>query len=248
MWGICRANAVFFFLVAINFVNISLNNAQTNCIAPRPRKTGGYLSCGKTFSDTTKYQERVFVAECGTNTGRGGAMWYYFKAGTNQQVRISTCNDNTAFDTKLGVFTCDGDCIGGNDDSEEICTENNSLSTISFTAEATVIYNILIHGYRNETGVYELSVDCEDLPEDATTSEPTGAQAPANASVEASVEDGEVVNTTSKMDEYVLLNSETQEDSSISPKLKPYPSSHARKESKISFLSIVSIPLIFFFV
>jgi len=177
---------------------------DASCIAGKRKLTGGILQCGDKIYGTTVNASSVNVDECGTNTGRGGARWYYFKEDDEQKVTISTCSNRTDYDTKLGVFHCDGTCVGGNDDAKS-CS-GNEHSTFTFYAEKSVTYNILVHGYINITGNYEISVECESLvvPDVAQLEiEPTPEQNNERATDYPSIQENE--------DTSMLLESENPE-------------------------------------
>ena len=75
--------------------------------------------------------------------------------GTGGFLRADTCSELTSFDTRLTVFSgsCDAlTCIGGNDQS---CGDSSSVNWIS---EAGTTYWILIHGYFELTGNFDLLI------------------------------------------------------------------------------------------
>ncbi|RLE33529.1 MAG: hypothetical protein DRJ61_07055 [Acidobacteria bacterium] len=107
---------------------------------------------------------------CGTSPGNQ-AVWYSVM-GNGFEITVDTCSPTTVFDTKINVFT--GDCmdepgmicIGGNDDAVGNPLECdlgglNRLSRISWTSVDSVEYLIVVSGFNNATGAFELTLTCE---------------------------------------------------------------------------------------
>ena len=81
--------------------------------------------------------------------------WHRF-TGTGNRIRVSTCDDETAFDTRLSVFggSCSQlSCLVSNDDD---CGEGRLLSTVELPTEAGEEYFILTSGFAQEAGPYVL--------------------------------------------------------------------------------------------
>lgn len=124
------------------------------------------IGCGETLPGTTTNATVDDVAECGTVLSSPG-VWYTF-TGTGDQVLVSTCF-NHSYDTKVSVYTggCGAlECLGGNDDSEG-CDYG---SRFAFPSTNGTVYHILVHGYEDQTGDFELEIECVDLPNDLCAS------------------------------------------------------------------------------
>ncbi len=95
-------------------------------------------------------------------------VWYVYEDNTNlvTDIHITTCSDNTDYDTKLSVYTgdCDGlVCVIGNDDDNDCAAYQSS---VDFQSDGNTTYYILVHGYLSFTGNFELTVDCTPVPPD----------------------------------------------------------------------------------
>ena len=94
------------------------------------------------------------VGTCGTrNTSPG--VWYSFIPTVSEYFVASTCSPFTSYDTKISVFTgsCSSlSCVTGIDDSCGFQAE------VSFFAEAGIEYFILVHGFRDNTGNFEIAL------------------------------------------------------------------------------------------
>jgi hypothetical protein len=114
------------------------------------------IQCGQTANGTTAGATSDTAPLCGTSISAPG-VWYVF-AGNGQQVTMTTCPDNS-YDTKLNVYTgsCGAlTCVIGNDD----IADGVYCSSVTFIAEAGTSYLILVQGYNNQTGPFQLSVTC----------------------------------------------------------------------------------------
>lgn len=89
--------------------------------------------------DSTIGKESQQLGTCGTTDGSGGGVWYKFY-GSGVTTTLTTCADETNFDTKIRVFTS-GACVGGNDD-DSTCTDFQS--TYTFESEAGVEYDVFV--------------------------------------------------------------------------------------------------------
>ena len=118
--------------------------------------------CGSVIAGTTENATTDAASTCGTPITAPG-VWYVL-AGSDEQVTVSTCPDE-AYDTKLNVYrgSCGSlVCVAGNDDAgpEVYC------STVGFWAEAGTNYYILVQGYGDETGPFNLTITCTEPTED----------------------------------------------------------------------------------
>src|SRR5690606_14400123 len=117
------------------------------------------VSCGGTYEGTT-----LSATNSGGNDA--GDVFYTFTGnGTEQLVSLSLCNSD--YDTTIRVFT---DCtlteeVASNDDSNE-CGEFSTHSYLTFTSDGTTQYVIMVEGYGEHTGNFELEVSCEDVVEE----------------------------------------------------------------------------------
>ncbi len=117
------------------------------------------IACGDVVSGETGGIP-LQVPECGTTLTSAPGNWYTF-TGQGTPVRVSTCNPSTDYDTKIGVFSGDCDnlvCVTGDDDDDD-CTDFGP-STVEFVAENGIEYYIYVTGFSDNTGNYELSLDC----------------------------------------------------------------------------------------
>ena len=148
---------------------------------PQPvSNTPSLLTCGSTVVDDTTNLQSDTLPNCqniqdgvgGTlGRGNGGTRMYTF-IGTGDRITLSTCNQRTAFDTKIRIYDDSETCIAGNDDGIG-CT--GFRSRVNFVAEEGVEYQVALDGYRSAAGAFELSIDCEAVstPNPPTPNPPT---------------------------------------------------------------------------
>jgi hypothetical protein len=115
------------------------------------------MTCGNTESGSTSLATFDGVGFCGTaNTAPG--VWYSF-VGDGSVVTASTCN-SANYDTKISVFSggCAGlTCVDGEDDTSGC---SGFTTELSWCTEPGVEYFILVHGFVNATGDFDLSISC----------------------------------------------------------------------------------------
>ncbi|MCU0322812.1 MAG: T9SS type A sorting domain-containing protein [Chitinophagaceae bacterium] len=90
-----------------------------------------------------------------TNTGGNAAadVWYSY-SGEAGDITLSLCT-NTTFDTFIRVFdACEGTQIAFNDDTCGL------QSSVTFAANGTSTYYIMVEGFGTATGNFELTVSC----------------------------------------------------------------------------------------
>jgi len=90
-----------------------------------------------------------------TDTGNNASadVWYSY-SGAAGDITASLCT-NTSFDTILRVFdSCGGTQIATNDDSCGV------QSSVTFTADGTSTYYIMVEGFGAATGSFELTIAC----------------------------------------------------------------------------------------
>ncbi|MFZ1330642.1 MAG: T9SS type A sorting domain-containing protein [Flavobacteriales bacterium] len=120
------------------------------------------ITCDQTISATTEQATLDSLDDCGPTITAPG-VWFVFQ-GTAGQVLLSTCETHS-YDTKISVFTGTCDelvCVGGNDDG----TDCNYGSSYAFVAQDGVTYYVLVHGYEEETGTFDLELQCIEVPND----------------------------------------------------------------------------------
>lgn len=105
------------------------------------------VTCGSVVTGST--------ANGASNTGGNTAadVWYSY-SGAAGAVTVSLCN-NTSYDSYLRVYdACGGTEIVFDDD---FC---NTQSSVTFTANGTSTYYIMVEGYGSNTGTFEMAVNC----------------------------------------------------------------------------------------
>ena len=97
---------------------------------------------------------------CDTSPGLSGALLYAISVVAPTFITLSTCHDETEFDTKLQVFqdSIEGRCVTGSDDI--FFCYNRFHSHVQFSAEATITYIVVVTGSRHAEGIFKLSVQC----------------------------------------------------------------------------------------
>ncbi len=121
------------------------------------------LSSSSVFGDTSAASDD-FAPFCGTSLSAPG-VWYIIE-GTGTNLTVSTCDESTAYDTKLNVYSgsCDNlVCVGGNDDDfgNPDCNFPRGIgfpSTVSFCAETGVDYFVLVQGFSGDVGEFLMTV------------------------------------------------------------------------------------------
>jgi hypothetical protein len=116
---------------------------------------GPEIFCGDLISGSTVGEPVQDVDFCGTSSSSPG-VWYSF-VGTGDLVTLTTCN-MADYDTKLSVYTCELECVTGNDD--DFGGGCGLTSTVMFEAIAGETYNVLVHGFGAGSGAFDLSVSC----------------------------------------------------------------------------------------
>ena len=106
-----------------------------------------YGSNWKAFWDTS-------IDTCGDQMSTGYAVWYSFTTNSSMLVEASTCN-NADFDTQITVMSgsCEKtSCVSFND---QACGDQ---SLVTWYAQANTTYYIMVHGYREATGTFGLTL------------------------------------------------------------------------------------------
>ena len=130
------------------------------------------ISMSGTYSGTTTAATTDVVGEiCNPFRSTTKGVWYKI-IGNGSTVNLSTCGEQTNFDTWLGVYkgSCgELTCVVENDDLEDPCIFGvvaSKASEVSFKADSNVIYSILVGGVQLETGNFTLSVFCDGGADD----------------------------------------------------------------------------------
>lgn len=112
------------------------------------------------------------AADC-TGNGQDGSVtapgvWYTFCTDDMYgPVTLSSCNEGTNFDTKISVYkgTCDAlECVSANDDGDAYFVCYNGYryqSRLVFFSEPFTKYYVLVHGYDDCVGEFDLTIDGE---------------------------------------------------------------------------------------
>jgi hypothetical protein len=107
---------------------------------------------------------------CDTRVTAPG-VWYTV-VGTGNTMTASTCNDGNAdtgsadYDTKISIFCADCDnrtCVAGQDDNFGAGCDGFSTK-LSWPSQADNTYLILVHGFGNATGNFELAILDDGVP------------------------------------------------------------------------------------
>jgi hypothetical protein len=130
------------------------------------------INCGQTISGTTANFTRDNIDICGSASNQypnTPSVWYRLtNIQPNTTVTVTTCSNNTNFDTQLGVYKASStcglmECVTGNDDaSGERCGQYPFYqSKLTFTTDNNMEkdYFIVVFGY-SSSGEFELRVDC----------------------------------------------------------------------------------------
>jgi hypothetical protein len=125
----------------------------------------GNIGCGN-FS-----VEELPFSDLGTNVGtgdnwpvsgsQGDDVAYTLNVSAATTFDITTCSENTDFDTKLEIFTNNEDCNNpmttGNYNDDDFECENFQSSLLGVTLQPGQYY-VVVDGYAGSTGNYELSI------------------------------------------------------------------------------------------
>ena len=141
--------------------NLTINNAPSNqdcanAIALSPGIIMGTTICASNDNMPT----------CGTTNGTLGGVWYTYTS-NGGAINANTCGAGTNFDTKIRVYegTCGSlTCVAGNDDA---CTANRTI--VNWCGTAGTTYYILVHGWSNSEGDFELSLSETAAPVSSET-------------------------------------------------------------------------------
>ena len=143
------------------------------------------VDCGDVVTGST--------ANGATNSGNNASadVWYSY-SGAAGDVTVSLCN-NTNYDSYLRVFdACGGAEIAFNDDG---CA---AQSTVTFTANGTSTYYIMVEGWAANNGNFEMAVTCvlsnEDFNNNTFTAYPNPVKDILNISYTSEISSVRVIN------------------------------------------------------
>ncbi len=125
--------------------------------------TCGFSYTGSSAAATTTGDPS---SHCGVEPDAPG-VWYQI-TGNGFDITLSTCNANTDFDSQINVYegSCGAlACVGGNDDGlncSYLLNGHYRLSTYTFTSVIGVEYFIMVNGFNNATGNFELNASCSN--------------------------------------------------------------------------------------
>lgn len=124
------------------------------------------LSCGNSVSGTLNGATPDNAPSCLASGNGEDGVWYVF-AGNNSYVTLSTCGNQTQFDSQISVYTGDCSnltCVAANDDNP-LCELNGNSSYISFNALSGLNYFVRVHANTQPYVSYNfvLSSSCAPL-------------------------------------------------------------------------------------
>ncbi len=173
------------FSIEVNELVLATNDDCDGAIAIACNSLTAGSTANATFTDEEP------LPDCGTAITTAG-VWYSLP-GTGGDIQVSTCQGSTplagnaTYDTKLSVFaSADGtcatlSCVGGNDDDAALgCGDPLFQSTFTWASDAATTYYVLVHGFTDSTGDFDLAVNC---------AVPTGACCAAEVCSIASADD-----------------------------------------------------------
>jgi hypothetical protein len=136
-------------LVAIALASVpALATAGDTCATATPVTVGSY------FGSTTN-ADNDGSALCG-DSDFAPDVWYQFTAPTAGRLTVSTCSEDTTFDTVLSLHSsCPGGSFNQLDCNDDACT---SGSTVNATLTQGQVVKIRVSGFDGESGDFRLLV------------------------------------------------------------------------------------------
>jgi hypothetical protein len=132
--------------------SITNESSCDNAFVPIPRAevviSGSTSNVGATTVD-------IQAPTCGSASEPTAPGLWYTITGNGGKVTVSTCNEETDFDSQISVFTgsCGQlTCIDGNDNA---C---GSQSLVEFEFIQNEPYHVFLHGYGDSTGKFDLQI------------------------------------------------------------------------------------------
>jgi V8-like Glu-specific endopeptidase len=151
----------------------ALNNPLGSCLATGPPPPNDVcqnailVQCNTTVSGSTANATFTDRGFCGTSH-TANDVWYRL-VGTGGQIEVNTCGPVLGYDTKLTVWTgtCTNlVCVGGNDDMGAACPTSGLLSRVVFNSVVGQTYYIMVHGFSQGAGPFDLNIVCAAPPND----------------------------------------------------------------------------------
>ena len=103
-------------------------------------------------------------------------------------ISVTTCNNGTNYDSKLQIFTANGQCVGtsaGYYNDDYSCSYNGLYATLPSCQLSAGTYYIIVDGYSSRNGNYTVSV--EDISGRATAE---GSDYDSQYEIDKLLEDG----------------------------------------------------------
>lgn len=96
----------------------------------------------------------------------GGDVSYLFYVPSTTNIKATTCDDATDYDTKLEIFNQDGTRVGDNayNDDDYDCECSDLYSSVTISLDEGYYYAV-VDGYGGNEGNYKLVVDYADNPQ-----------------------------------------------------------------------------------
>ena len=116
------------------------------------------LNIGTTGSPEGSTVNGIQLTEAICSNEYGDAIWYKVVSHSDANIKFTTCNSVTNFDTTLSVYSgaCYSlQCVTYNDDDSS-CSVSNTLSTVEVSLTANEPVYLIISGYNGATGTYRL--------------------------------------------------------------------------------------------
>jgi hypothetical protein len=129
-----------------------------------------------TFATSNLYPPGDFSATFATSNLNSPAAWYRLEPGIEGEIFVTTCSNNTMFDTVVSIYRaaqgvggdCMMDCVAFNDDYDffcdvpadfmDICSQNTWNSALTFVSQPSDTYYITVESFYYESGEFDLTV------------------------------------------------------------------------------------------
>ena len=132
------------------------------------------LGCGDVLISSLPYTHSFYNTGQGNNWDVSGSdnedVAYTLHLSEATTISVTTCNSGTNYDTKLQIFTANGQCVGtsaGYYNDDYSCSYNGLYATLPNCQLSAGTYYIVVDGYSTRNGNYTVSV--EDITSRATT-------------------------------------------------------------------------------
>ena len=131
------------------------------------------LGCGDFLITSLPYTHSYYTTGQGNNWDVSGSdnedVAYTLHLLETTTISVTTCNSGTNYDSKLQIFTANGQCVGtsaGYYNDDYSCSYNNLYATLPSSQLSAGTYYIVVDGYSSRNGNYTVSV--EDISSRAT--------------------------------------------------------------------------------